>query len=101
MLYTQFFGNRFILFLSCYKTTLVFRTRLYGLELWFGLGEFIKKYFEICSVRLTCCVLIVRLYLVYLAFSWRGMGGVVGIRDLKENPKSDLGLDLESVNKNY
>ena len=45
--------------------------------------------------------MIVRLYLAYLAFSWRGMGGVVGIRDLKEDPKSDLGLDLELVNKNY
>ena len=73
----------------------------------FLVGVGVKIVFELYSSRLTSLVLVVYLYLAYLILSrgWGvGVGGgwvcglVVGKFDSKENPKSDLDLDLGFVN---
>ena len=63
----------------------------------FLVGVGLKHVFELFSSRLTLLVLVVYLYLAYFILSW-GWGWVVGKSDSKENPKSDLDLDLGFVN---
>ena len=61
----------------------------------FLVGVGVKNVFELYSSRLTSLILVVYLYLAYLILS---QGWVVEISDSKENPKSDLDLDLRFVN---
>ena len=63
----------------------------------FLVGVGVKNVFELYSSRLTSLILVVYLYLAYLILS-RGWGWMVGKSDSKENPKSDLDLDLGFVN---
>ena len=64
----------------------------------FGWG-WVENVFEFYSSGLTPLVLVVYLYLAYL-IPFDGWGWVVENSDLKENPKSDLDLDLGFVKNN-
>ena len=62
-------------------------------------GVGFKNIVELYSSRLTTFVLVVQLNLAYFILSRGGWGwGVVGKSDFKENPKSDMDLDLGFVN---
>ena len=63
-------------------------------------GVGLKNVFELYSSRPTSFVLVLFLYLAYLKL-FQGWEWVVGKSDLKENPKSNLDLDLDYLKLYY